>query len=176
MTRFNRAVFVALTGLVVAAGMQVFVTAPTASAATCRGKECDNVGPQGAGCFEDNRIVASGGGRLVWLQYSPSCHAFWAYAPTNPPCFWKHKIDLEMERWVDWGDHWLFERRLSVIQDCGEADWTNALGARTSAYQFRAILSGYECGGCNQVVYTGWIKGDLTPGQQPGAEIVQSAR
>jgi hypothetical protein len=139
MTRSSKSVFGALTALVVAAGMQVFVAAAPANAATCYGVECDDVGPQGAGCFGDQQTVASNPSGPVRLRYSKVCKAFWAAAPAWDPCFQTKYIHLEMDQFID--GRWVNRRRLIETARCSDGDdWTNALGGRNQFFRFRAIL------------------------------------
>lgn len=109
-----------------------------AHAVSCYGADCDNVGPKGAGCFADDKILGEGGGHAIQLRYSDACHAMWAYGPYAPN-FWDVELQLEMQKKNDAGN-WVFAKRLTVVFEAnGPADWTNALGARTKNFRFRAI-------------------------------------
>ena len=133
-------------------------TLPSASAATCYGAGCDGLGPQGAGCFDDDVVraaVADGSGtRLVSLRYSASCHAFWAYG-ANAPDRGTAEISFEMQQKNDKGV-WVTKNRFFAYLDAGEAaDWTNALGARNSGSRFRAIY--VKPNGAS--FFTDWVHG-----------------
>lgn len=115
-------------------------TAPPSQAAGCYGTGCDRQGPQGNGCFADDKVLGRGGGYAIELRYSPSCHAMWAYS-INDPNFWDVELHLEMQRLNDAGN-WVAANppRLVVnFEANGGPDWTNALGARTNKFRFRAL-------------------------------------
>lgn len=132
----------------------VTVAAPLpAQAAGCYGAACDNLGPKGNGCMGDDKVVARAQG-LVSLRYSAACKAFFAYAPYGPN-FWPVEIHLEMAKTVD-GTLTVVKRLRATVATGNASEWTNMLGARTSAYKFRAIW--YDPMG-NTIAYTPWAAG-----------------
>lgn len=130
-----------LAALAFGGGLQI-VTAPAASAVGCSGVGCDNLGPKGNGCFNDQKVLASGSSNYTRLYYSDACHAMWAWSK-NGARDWDTQIQLEMEEYVQLDSVtyvWKFRKRLIATKGYEEAsDWTNALGARTSKFRFRAI-------------------------------------
>jgi hypothetical protein len=114
------------------------VVAPADAAPTCSNTGCDNLGPQGNGCFEDDVLAAKSG--AIRLRYSAACQAFWAYAPVDPDTG-SVELSLEMQHKEDGA--WVTVRRLFATQEADPSgdvpDWTNALGARGKLYRFRAI-------------------------------------
>lgn len=132
-------------------------TAAPASAVGCSGVGCDNKGPQGNGCFADDKVLGSGGGNQVQIRYSDACHAMWAYGPYAPN-FWDVELQIEMRHYVATKDQWIIEKRLTTnFEAQGGPDWTNALGARSHNYEFRGVyddkLDTYP------PTYTPWAKG-----------------
>lgn len=133
-----------LASLVAVVGLQVTVSAP-AEAVGCTGKACDGQGPKGNGCFADQVNVASGGGNSTRLYYSRACNAFWAWSK-NGALYWSSEVHLEMEEYVQKDNVtyvWVPRKRLTIkkgaVQSHPDPEWTNALGARTSSFRFRAL-------------------------------------
>lgn len=134
----------------------VVATASPASAVGCSGVGCDNKGPQGNGCFADDKVLGNGGGGSVQIRYSDACHAMWAYGPYAPQ-MWDVELQIEMQHYISTKDQWITERRITTpFEALGGADWTNALGARNANYRFRAIYIDAP-GGYNH--YTPWAVG-----------------
>lgn len=118
----------------------IVATAAPSQAVGCSGADCDNRGPQGNGCFADDKVLGEGGGHAVQLRYSPACHAMWAYGPYAPN-FWDVELSIEMQ-WKNDAGNWVWAtppRLVANFEAQGGADWTNALGARTKRFRFRAI-------------------------------------
>ncbi|MEI5673422.1 MULTISPECIES: hypothetical protein [unclassified Nocardioides] len=137
--------------------------ATPAQAVGCVGKACDDQGPKGNGCFADRVNVASGGGNDTRLFYSPACHAFWAWS-RNGAAYWSTEVHLEMEEYVQKDSVtyvWVPRKRLTIkkptMQSNPDPEWTNALGARTSSFRFRALWVD-KSGGLGPVV-TPWAFG-----------------
>lgn len=146
-------------GALALASITVSVTAEPASAVGCTGVGCDNKGPKANGCFADDKKIASGGGGDVQLRYSDACHAFWAYGPYAPQ-FWDVELQIEMQHYYAPKDRWVAAdppRLTTNFEAQGGPDWTNALGARTSDYRFRAIY--YDQPGGNRIEATPWARG-----------------
>lgn len=55
----------------------VFASGGSAYAASCSYGGCTGKDPVAQGCGGDARTVATGGGSLIELRYSPSCRAYW---------------------------------------------------------------------------------------------------
>lgn len=71
--------------LTIVAGMVPLMSSSRAAAA-CYGSSCNNVDPNTSGCINDQVTVdqanITGGGKTwgtVYLRYSPTCEASWAY-------------------------------------------------------------------------------------------------
>lgn len=134
----------------------VLVASP-ASAVSCYGAACDNVGPKGAGCFNDDKTLASTNGGHFKLRYSAACHAFWAYADWEvAPSFWDAVFEVDLDK-KDASGHWQHYKTISTTHSVGEGDdWTNALGARTRDFRFRAYYDYRFSGGVDATV---WVLG-----------------
>lgn len=154
-----RALITAILALGLTAGTATTAVAgPLSSApkvtAACKGKGCDNVGPKGAGCFATQRRVYNTVGSEAELMYSGACQAFWARSQIRSQ-FWAQEVHIEMQRRVD--GRWKHARRLTQLKPVDVApDWTNALGRRTKAFRFRAVLKG---NGGSRNYYTAWKRG-----------------
>ena len=141
------------------ASITIGVTSEPAAAVGCTGTGCDNKGPKGNGCFNDDKTIASGGGGDILLRYSDACHAMWAYGPYAPQ-FWDVELQIEMQHYYAPKDQWVAgnpARLTTVFEAQGGPDWTNALGARNSDYRFRAIY--YDQPGGNRIEATPWARG-----------------
>ncbi|UUW90966.1 hypothetical protein [Pimelobacter simplex] len=137
-------------------------TSSPAQAAGCYGTGCDDKGPKGNGCFADRVSVASGGDNYTRLYYSRACNAFWAWSK-NGQLYWGTEVHLEMQALVSKGGsvyQWEFRKRLIInkptMQSNSDPEWTNALGARTNNFRFRALWVDSAGGG---IVATPWARG-----------------
>lgn len=160
-TSMRRPISSLLAAVLLGTGLVSLAAAPAQAA--CTGVGCDNEGPKTNGCFADKENVASGGENATRLYYSETCHAFWAWS-RNGAAYNSTEVHLEMEELVrvdSVTQEWQFRRRLIIrkpsMQSNPDPEWTNALGARTDRFRFRALWVD-NFGGLGPVV-TPWARG-----------------
>lgn len=120
---------------VVATMALVFVGAPPASAATCKGTLCTGKNPASAGCAADAITLGSDGDAAPWeveLRYSATCSAAWARGSAQG--FAPVEISVERRRT---GTTNVTRRYTWIVDDPAARSYTLML-SWTTPFEYRA--------------------------------------